>query len=376
MKKDTLSVHAGTRKDEDFPGTNSPVYISTSYAYLDSEERVYPRYFNTPNQQFISRKLSALEGSEDAIFFSSGMAAVSTVLFTFLKKGDHAIFQPALYGGTFHLVVSELAKYGIEFSIAKSVNVKDIAAEIRPNTRLIYIETPSNPLLEITDIEEVARIAKSKGVLTAIDGTFASPVNQNPYLLGVDLVIHSATKYLAGHSDLAAGAIATSKELAVKLKEMALNLGGSLNALDCYLMERSMKTLSIRVMKQNENAMHVAKVLESNSQITKVYYPGLESHAGHEIAKKQMSGFGGMLAFELRETDTVKFQKSLKLIKPSMSLGGVESIICSPALTSHRHLSAQEKEKSGITERVLRLSVGIEDADDLINDLLQALKTS
>jgi len=373
MKKDTVSVHAGTRNDEDFPGTNSPVYVSTSYAYLDSEERVYPRYFNTPNQEFISRKLAALEGSEDAIFFSSGMAAVSTVLFTFLKKGDHAIFQPALYGGTFHMVVSELAKFGIEFSIAKSVNITDIAAEVRPDTRLIYIETPSNPLLEITDIEKVVQLAKSKGILTAIDGTFASPINQNPYLLGIDLVIHSATKYLAGHSDLAAGAVATRKELAVKVKEMALNLGGSLNALDCYLMERSMKTLSIRVKKQNENAMLVARVLESNSGIKKVYYQGLESHAGHEIAKKQMTGFGGMLSFELKGSDSVKFQKSLKLIKPSMSLGGVETIICSPAITSHRHLSAEENAKSGITNGLLRLSLGIENAEDIIDDLLQAL---
>ncbi len=373
MKKDTLSVHAGTKRDEDFPGINSPVYVSTSYAYLDSEERIYPRYFNTPNQEFISRKLSALEGSEDSVFFSSGMAAVSTVLFTFLKKGDHAIFQPALYGGTFHMVVSELAKYGIDFSISKSVKVKDIEFEVRPNTKLIYIETPSNPLLEITDIEEVARLAKSRGVLTAIDGTFASPINQNPYLLGIDLVIHSATKYLAGHNDLAAGAVATRKELAVKVREMALNLGGSMNALDCYLMERSMKTLAIRVRKQNENALQVARLLEGNSAIKKVYYPGLESHKGHEIAKKQMSGFGGMLAFELRDLDPVKFQKSLKLIRPSMSLGGVESIICSPAITSHRHLTSEEKTNSGITDGLLRLSVGIEDADDLINDLLQAL---
>jgi cystathionine beta-lyase/cystathionine gamma-synthase len=373
MKKDTVAVHAGTRKDELYPGTNSPVYVSTSYAYLDSEERVYPRYFNTPNQDFITSKLSALEGSEDAIFFSSGMAAVSSVLFTFLKKGDHAIFQPALYGGTFHMVVSELENYGIEFSISNSVNVADIEKEIRANTKLIYIETPSNPLLEITDISAVAKLARSKGILTAIDSTFASPINQNPYILGIDLVIHSATKYLSGHSDLAAGALATRKDLATKVRQMALNLGGSLNALDCYLMERSMKTLSVRVNKQNENAMKIALVLNKHSSFSKVFYPGLETHTGHIIAKKQMSGFGGMIAFELSKCDPVKFQKSLKLIRPSMSLGGVDSIICSPALTSHRHLSSEEKAKSGITDKVLRLSVGIEDADDLIQDLLQAL---
>jgi cysteine-S-conjugate beta-lyase len=374
MKKDSLSVHAGTRRDEDYPGINSPVYVSSSYAYLDSDERVYPRYFNTPNQEFIVRKLAALEGTEDAIFFSSGMAAVSTVLFTFLKKGDHIVFQPALYGGTFHMAVSELEKYGIEYSMAESVNTSDIALKLKSNTKLIYIETPSNPLLEITDIAAVATLAKAKGILSAIDGTFASPINQNPAQLGIDLVIHSATKYLAGHSDLAAGAVATSKKLTGEIREMALNLGGSLNALDCYLMERSMKTLAIRVYRQNENALKIATALEHNSAMKKVFYPGLSTHKGYEIAKKQMSGFGGMLSFELNGIDPVKFQKSLRLIKPAMSLGGVESIICSPALTSHRHLSAAEKAKSGINDQVLRLSVGIEDADDILNDILQAIE--
>ena len=373
MKKDTAAVHAGIRRDKDFPGINSPVYVSTSYAYLDSDERVYPRYFNTPNQDFIVRKLCALEGSEDAIFFSSGMAAVSSVLFTFLKSGDHAVFQPALYGGTFHMVVSELRKFGIEYSFSHSAKISDIENVIRPDTKLIYIETPSNPLLEITDIQAVAKLAKSKGILTAIDSTFASPINQNPYLLGIDLVIHSATKYLGGHSDLAAGAVASHKDLVAKVRAMALNLGGSLNALDCYLMERSMKTLSVRINKQNENAMKIARVLKSQHGINNIFYPGLDTHPGHDIAKKQMSGFGGMLSFELRECDPYIFQKALKLVKPSMSLGGVESIICSPALTSHRHLTDEEKAKSGITDKVLRLSVGIEDPDDIIADLIQAM---
>ena len=375
MNKSTLSVHAGTHRDKDFPGINSPIYVSSSYAYLDSDERVYPRYFNAPNQEFIVRKLSALEGSEDAIFFSSGMAAVSTVLFALLKKGDHVVFQPALYGGTFHMVVTDLEKFGIEYSIAASVDIIDIAKELKPNSKLIYIETPSNPLLEITDIEAVASLARSKGVLTAIDGTFASPINQNPYMLGIDIVIHSATKYLSGHSDLAAGAVASSKALTAKIKQMALNLGGSLNALDCYLLERSMKTLAIRVARQNENALKLAKALEHNPAIRKVFYPGLESHKGHEIARKQMTGFGGMVAFELNGIDPVRFQKSLKLIMPAMSLGGVESTICSPALTSHRHLSVAEMANSGINENILRLSVGIEEATDLIEDILQALKS-
>jgi cystathionine beta-lyase/cystathionine gamma-synthase len=374
MKKDTACVHAGTKHDEQYPGTSSPVYVSTSYAYLDSDDRVYPRYFNAPNQEFIVRKLCTLEGTEDALFFSSGMAAISSVLLTFLKKGDHAVFQPALYGGTFHMVVSELQNFGIEYSFSDSVSISALEQKIRSNTKLIYIESPSNPLLEITDIQATAELAKTKGILTAIDSTFASPINQNPYLLGIDLIIHSGTKYLGGHSDLAAGVVATRKDLAKQVKSMAFSLGGSLNSLDCYLMERSMKTLFLRVNKQNENGLKVARFLNEHPGIRKVYYPGLETHPGHEIAKKQMSGFGGMLSFELVNRDPVLFQKSLKLIRPSMSLGGVDSIVCSPALTSHRHLTSEQQAKSGITKNVLRFSAGIEDSQDIIEDFDQALR--
>ena len=373
MKRNTICVHAGTRRDLEYLGTSSPIHVSTSYAYLDSEERIYPRYFNTPNQEVLVEKLCALEGAEDGLFLSSGMAAVSTLLLTFLKKGDHAIFQPALYGGTFHMAGSVLRDLGIDYSFGLSSRAEDLEKEIRPNTKLIYIETPSNPLLEITDIAAVAEMARKRGVLTAIDNTFASPVNQNPYQLGIDIVLHSATKYLGGHSDLAAGALVSSAENAQRMRNTALNLGGSLNALDCYLMERSMKTLSLRVERQNESAMKLAHFLNEHEKITRVFYPGLDSHPGHAVAARQMSGFGGMLSFELRETDPTAFQKALQLIKPSMSLGGVDTIICSPALTSHRHLTAAERTSSGITENVLRLSVGIEEVSDLVDDLAGAL---
>lgn len=374
----TLCVHAGTRIDPMTGGVNTPVYTSTSYPYLDTDVRPYPRYFNLPNQKAVIEKLIFLEGCDpdttDGILFSSGMAAISTTLFGLLKSGDHAIFQRGLYGGTTHFINGWLERYGIEWSYPASGEPEAFEQAIRPSTRMVYIETPSNPLLGITDIEGIARIAKKHGLISVIDNTFASPVNQNPRLLGIDVVIHSATKYLGGHSDICAGAIIAPKEIAQPLYKMALNLGGSLNPETCYLLERSMKTLAIRVEKQNKNAMEVALFLAQHPGISRVFYPGLPSHPGHLIARKQMKGFSGMLSFELRSADPVKFQKSLKLIRPSMSLGGVDSIICSPVLTSHRNLTMEELDKEGITDKVLRLSTGIEDATDIIHDLKQALE--
>ncbi len=374
----TLCVHAGTHIDPYTGGVNTPVYTSTSYPYLDTDERPYPRYFNLPNQKAVIEKLILLEGCDlkntEGILFSSGMAAISTTLLGLLKAGDHVIFQRGLYGGTTHFISEWLERYGIKWSYPASGEPEAFEQAICASTRMIYIETPSNPLLGITDIEGIAGIAKKHGLISVIDNTFASPVNQNPRLLGIDVVIHSATKYLGGHSDICAGALIAPKEIAKFLYKMALNLGGSLNPETCYLLERSMKTLAIRVEKQNKNAMEVALFLAGHPGINRVFYPGLPSHPGHMIAQKQMKGFGGMLSFELRSADPVKFQKSLKLIRPSMSLGGVDSIICSPIMTSHRHLSKEELDKEGITDRVLRLSVGIEDAADIIHDLEQALK--
>jgi cysteine-S-conjugate beta-lyase len=368
----TTCVHAGTLPDEVNNGINSPIYTSTSYEYLDSDETVYPRYFNIPNTAGLGEKIAALEGTEAGMVFSSGMAAISTALFALLKSGDHAVFQTGLYGGTFNFVSRELEPYGIDFDIAGDNSISTLKDLIKPNTRLIYIETPSNPLLMITDIEAVATLARERDLISVIDNTFASPINQNPASLGIDIVIHSATKYLSGHSDICAGAISSSNELMSIIRKMALSLGGSLNAQTVYLLERSIKTLAIRVEQQNKNAGRIAEWLKGQKQISNVYYPGLKDHPGHEIAKMQMSGYGGMLSFELAKGDPVQFQNKLKLIKPSVSLGGVDTIICSPVLTSHRHLTDNEKIREGITEGLLRLSVGIEDVEDIMKDLQQA----
>jgi cystathionine beta-lyase len=291
-----------------------------------------------------------------------------------LNKDDHIIFQKGLYGGTIHFIKEDFNRFGIQYTMLAGNTANSITNAIQENTKIIYIESPSNPLLSIIDLSEISKICKSRNVLSIIDNTFASPINQNPIDFGIDIVVHSATKYLGGHSDISAGAVLSRKDLIHKILGTSLNLGGSLNAIMCHLLERSLKTLAIRIAKQNENAQQIAEFLSNASNVVKVYYPGLTGHEGHETAKKQMTGFGGMLSFEIKKPGIYDFQKKLELIRPSMSLGGVESTICAPSLTSHRHLSKEQKEKDGINDNLLRLSVGIEDVEDLIPDLEQAMK--
>ena len=374
MNKDTQCVHSGTYSDPETKGISTPIFTSSSFEYLDVPENVYPRYFNTPNQKALIDKLCALENSEDGLIFSSGMAAISTVLFSLLNRGDHIVLQRDIYGGTHHFATAEFDRFGINYSFVSN-NVAEIQKAVRENTRIIYIETPSNPLLLVTDIEAVAQFAKSKNILTVIDNTFATPINQNPLDLGIDIAIHSGTKYIGGHSDICCGAVAASETLIAKIKASAANLGGSLNAITCYLVERSLKTLGIRVEKQNRNALVVANYLQTNPLIKKVYYPGLEDHPGFAIARKQMRAFGGMLSFELdaQKVDPLQFLRNLSLVRPALSLGGVETIICAPVATSHAKLTDEQRAELGITESLLRLSVGIEDANDLIADIQQAL---
>jgi len=374
ISKETICVHSGTYFDEITQGVNSPVFTSSSFGYMTTAEIQYPRNYNTPNQKVIVEKLCALENGEDGLVFSSGMAAICTVLLTLLKKGDHAIFQNDLYGGTHHFITTQLDRFEIEYTLIEDNDISSFENVIKPNTKIIYIETPSNPLLKIIDIKAIARLAESKGLVSVIDNTFATPINQNPLNFGIDVVIHSGTKYLGGHSDICFGAVVTSADITKEIHKSAVNFGGSLNAATCSLIERSMKTLSLRVSKQNENALSIAKSLLEHPGIDKVWYPGLESHDGYETAKKQMTGFGGILSFELRAGGVCSesFLQNLKLIKPACSLGGVETIICSPAQTSHAKLTSQERQKTGISDGLLRLSVGIEDANDLIGDIQQA----
>lgn len=370
----TICTHTGELQDKQFKGAVSPLYMSTSYAFEGVEEKRYPRYFNTPNQQALSKKIAALEHGEEALIFGSGMAAVSTSLLAFLKKGDHVVFQKDLYGGTSNLIAEEFDKYGIEYSFAKDLSPKSFEKELKQHTKVIYVETPSNPKLRITDLEAIGNIGKKNKIVTMIDNTFASPVNQNPIDLGIDVVIHSATKYMGGHSDILAGAVISTEENIDRIFQLAKNFGGSLSDYTVWLLERSLKTMGIRVKAQNENAQILAEFLEKNEFVKKVFYPGLLNHEDHELAKKQMKGFGGMISFELKDLDSAAFMKYLKLIKPSMSLAGVESTILSPAKTSHALLTPEGREEQGISDELLRFSVGIEESEDLIADIEQALE--
>ena len=371
----TICTHAGELEDTQFKGAVSPLYMATSYAFEGVEVKRYPRYFNTPNQVALAKKMAALEHGEASLIFGSGMAAVSTSLMAFLNSGDHVVFQDSLYGGTSNLATEEFDKFGIEYSFAKDAKADSLEAEIKDNTKVIYIETPSNPLLRITDMEAVAQLAKKHGLVSMIDNTFASPVNQNPIDFGIDVVLHSATKYMGGHSDILAGTVISSEEYVEKIFQMAKNFGGSLSDYTVWLLERSIKTMGIRVKAQNENAMKIAEFLNSHAEVANVYYPGLKDHPDHELAKKQMKGFGGMLSFELNEKmNASKFMKALQLIKPSMSLAGVESTILLPSQTSHGLLSEEDRLQQGIKDNLMRFSVGIEETEDLIDDLSQAIE--
>ena len=370
----TICTHAGELEDTQFKGAVSPLYMATSYAFEDVETKRYPRYFNTPNQVALAKKMAALEHGEAALIFGSGMAAVSTSLMAFLRSGDHVVFPDALYGGTSNLAVEEFAKFGIEYTFAKDSSIASLESEIKENTKVIYIETPSNPLLKITDIEGVAGLAKKHGLVSMIDNTFASPVNQNPLDMGIDIVLHSATKYMGGHSDILAGTAISSEDHIDRIFQMAKNFGGNLSDYTVWLLERSIKTMGLRVKAQNSNAMQLAEFLTAHSSVANVYYPGLQDHPDHELAAKQMSGFGGMMSFELNaEIDVQHFMKSLKLIKPSMSLAGVESTILLPSNTSHGLLTEEERAQQGIKDNLLRFSVGIEEFEDIKNDLEQAI---
>jgi cystathionine beta-lyase/cystathionine gamma-synthase len=376
MKQETQCVHSGGYVDPHTRGVNTPIFTSSVYQYVDAGPAPYPRYFNTPNQGVVVEKMCALEGAEAGVLFSSGMAAISTTVFGLVRRGDHVVVQEEIYGGAHAMVTSRFEQAGIDYTFVRT-DANAVADAVTDATRLIYVETPTNPLLSIVDLRRIAEIAKARGVLTAIDTTFASPVNQNPLELGIDIVLHSGTKYMGGHSDICCGIVLTRQVLADEIIKAARIFGGSLSPETCYLLERSLKTLTLRVERQTENAAKLADYLAKHSLTTQVYYPGLADHPGHAIAKSQMKGFGAMLSFELAETavTSVDFMKRLQLIKPALSLGGVESTICSPALTSHSVISAAERARIGISDGLLRLSVGIEHSDDLIDDVDQALTT-
>lgn len=372
----TRCVRAGEIVDDNVGGVTTPIHTASSYLYSDVRGVCYPRYTNIPTQRAVCDKIAALESAEAGLVFGSGMGAITSIFLALLSSGDHAVVHKDLYGGTHKLVTEELPRLGVGVTFVDGYEPGDFERAMQPNTKMIYFESPTNPLLRIVDIASVAEIARKHDAVSVIDNTFASPINQTPHALGVDLVAHSGTKYLNGHSDLNCGAVTGSKEMIDRVDDMNHTTGATLNVYDAFLLERGMKTLGVRMRQHNENALALAEFLDSHPKVKTVHYPGLSSHPGHRIAAKQMRGFGGMLSFEpdCGVSEARKLTDSLKLFLHAVSLGGVESLVCFPSLTSHDMMPRDQRLALGITDTLIRVSTGIEDTKDLIADMEQALE--
>ena len=372
---ETQCVHAGYERGPAEHGVNTPIVTSTAFDYSRDNQVRYPRYLNTPNHRVVAARIAALEGAESALVTASGLGAISAIFLGLMKPGDHAVLLDGLYGGTTDLCEGLLKPYGMRFSIWDG-SPETLADHIQAETRLAMVESPTNPLLSVIDLHTTATILNSHNVISVIDNTFATPILQQPVALGFDLVMHSGTKYLSGHSDLLCGAVTGSKALIDQLRPHAIRLGSSLSGQDLALLERSLKTLSLRVERQSTNAQVLAEWLQRHAQIEAVFYPGLADHPAHALAARQMHAFGGMLSFRLdSQIEPGAFLQRLHWITPAVSLGGIESTVCQPARTSHAKISDAERRRLGIDDHLMRLSVGIEAVADLIADLDQALSS-
>jgi len=378
MKFGTKTIHAGISPDPSTGAIMTPIFQTSTYVQEAPGVHKGYEYARTqnPTRSVLEANLAALENGTDGVCFSSGLAAIDAVL-KLLSPGDEVIATDDLYGGSYRLMTKVFAKYGITFQFAGISDLNTLDALITPRTRLIWVETPTNPMLNVIDIEAICRHVKGKNILVCVDNTFASPYLQNPLDLGADFVMHSATKYLGGHSDVIHGAVVTkNEELASQLRFLQNAVGAVPGPQDCFLVLRGIKTLHIRVERACQNAEKVAAFLTEHSKVDRVYYPGLTSHPGHEVARKQMRMFGGMLSFDIRggqESDARKILSSTHYFSLAESLGGVESLIGHPASMTHGSIPREERLKVGLTDSLIRLSVGIEDVEDLIEDLERAL---
>lgn len=382
----TRSVHEAEPFDAHSGSLITPIYETATFGFSKGEEvpeavahsgekgYVYSRWDN-PTVVTLEKKVAALEGGGGAAAFSSGMAAISTTVFCNLKKGVHVVGIRDLYGGTYSLLHDILPGMGFDTTLVETTDLGAMEASMKGRTRIVYVESPTNPTLKLVDISKVAKVAHRHGAVLMVDNTFASPINQNPLALGADIVLHSATKYLNGHADLIAGAAIGRANVIHKIKMMRRDFGGTLDPIPAWLILRGMKTMALRVRQQNANAMVLAEFLSTHSKVAAVHYPGLKTHPQHRLAKKQMRGFGGMMSFEVRGTtgDAMRFTGSLKVATLAASLGGVETLVTQPYNMTHTQMSAKEREKTGIPENLVRVSVGIEDPDDLIDDFRRAL---
>jgi cystathionine beta-lyase/cystathionine gamma-synthase len=376
---ETQLVHAGTPEPRILGAVAMPIFQSANYEYAGEsryDDLRYIRLNNTPNHIALHRLIGALEHAPDALVAASGMAAISTTLLSLLGAGDHVLAQNCLYGGTLDLLLNDFPRLGIERTFIDGDVPNSWAAALRPNTRAIYVEAMTNPLLEVADLKAVAAFAREHGLVSVIDSTFASPVNFRPLDLGFDLVVHSATKYLNGHSDIVGGAVAGSRELIARVTHRMNHLGGTMDPHAASLLHRGLKTLALRMRQQNESALAIASFLRGYRAVARVNYPGLDSHPRHARARELFSGFGGMLSFELEGSTerAVRFMQRVQIPIIAASLGGVETLLIRPAVSSHAGMTSEQRQQLGISDRLIRMSVGIEAADELIEDLAQALE--
>ena len=384
-KAQTRLIHT-SGKENPTTAVSSPIFQTSTYEFdnpeaiaammtADNPPQFYGR-FASPNTAQVEATIANLEGGEAAVATASGMAAITLALLTFLNAGDHLVAQQSLYPTTTNLITRKLPRLGIEHTLVEQSDLKAFAAAIRPNTRAIYVESPTNPIMKLTDLTAVAQLAKSRGILTIADNTFATPLNQNPLALGIDVVLHSATKYLAGHSDVIAGVVISDRERIRQIWREHVLFGALLHPQEAWLLERGMKTFNLRMTQHNANALAVAQYLEGHPAVREVYYPGLPSHPQHDLAKKQMApGYGGMVCFDLRGGAEAGYGllQRMELIKLAVSLGGLHSLMTHPASTISAVRSAKEIAASGVQPGLVRFSVGLEDVQDIISDLEQAL---
>lgn len=377
MEFRTRAIQNGVYIDDTFNSVTTPAYLSSTYFFeaLGKPPKFDYSRSGNPTRSALETNLAALEGGVGACLTSSGMAAITTVLFLF-KPGDHIIAGHNIYGGTYRLFDAIFRPLGYEFTFVNMCDTAEIEAAVRPNTRFIWVETPSNPLLQLTDIEAVVGIARRHGVMTIADNTFLSPYFQQPFRFGVDLVIHSTTKYINGHSDVVGGVvISPTEEMAAKIKDLTNSIGTIGSPADALLTLRGVKTLALRMEAHARNAQTLAEFLAAHPRVRKVNYPGLASHPQHELARRQLLGFGGMLSFEVDTAaiDPAVLCSRLRIIRLAESLGGVESLICQPWSMTHVSMPEEARQRGGITPALLRISVGVEDPKDLVADLEQAL---
>lgn len=376
MKFSTRAIHAGQKPDPSTGAIMTPVYLTSTYVQESPGVHKGWEYSRThnPTRKAYENCIANLESGKFGFAFASGCAASTTVMHL-LKNGDHVVAFDDMYGGTFRLFDKVLQHNGLQFTFTDLTATENFSSAIKANTKMVWLETPTNPTLKLTDIEAIVKIAKQKNILVVVDNTFMSPYFQRPLELGADIVVHSATKYIGGHSDVVGGvAVTNDAKIAEKLAFLSNSMGGVQGPFDSFLALRSLKTLPIRMRAHSENAMKIAQYLESHSSVEKVVYPGLKSHPQHELAKKQMHGFGGMITFFIKGgmEASRKFLESVEVFALAESLGGVESLVEHPAIMTHASVPADQRKKLGIDDSLIRLSVGIEDIDDLLADLKQA----